>query len=302
MANTPVGAGTTALALTGTADVSDEVGRAGVAFGTLVEKTGQAVANTQLALNQTGAAMASALATTQVEVIAAQENVFDDQGTLSQSRSLTRRLPLIALIDPVFYQWSEVRLQGQFFATEFVSSNETSSATTTLGTTFVGTGLSFFLGPGGFVNTNVSTRSSSDIDTSRDTSFGRIRASALLEPRADVGVPKPRQVVRGPSLAIIAGAIADVVTGGVLTARTMSALIELRRNDGTPIQGKNISVETEGAPFSFTGATPGVTSATGQVTIEMRREFVGTNPNTDPVNIVVSARLGLVSNSTTVTF
>ena len=71
MANTPfpVGAGSMALALPGTADVSDELSRAGMSFGKLVEFTGQAVADTQLKLNQTGAAMASVLATTQVDVI-----------------------------------------------------------------------------------------------------------------------------------------------------------------------------------------------------------------------------------------
>ncbi len=67
MANTllPVGSASTILGLTGTADVSDELGRAGMSFGKLVETTGKAVAETQLKLNQTGAAMASVLATTQ---------------------------------------------------------------------------------------------------------------------------------------------------------------------------------------------------------------------------------------------
>jgi len=303
MAKTPIGAGTTTLNLAGTADVSDEIGRAGVSFGKLVELTGKAVADTQLALNQTGAATASTLATTQIDVIAVQESVYDDHGTLSQANSLTRKLPLIDFIDPVFYQWSEVRLQGQFFATEFVSSAESTGSTYNSSGGALGTGLSFFLGPGGLISNSGSSSSSSDVDTTRDTSFGRIRASALLEPRTDVGVPKPRQVVRGPSLAIIAGAITDVTTGGVLVGRTMSALIELRKNDGTAIQGKAISIETDGAAWSLTptGAT-GTTDPNGQVTILMRRDFLSPTADTAPINVVVSARLGLVSNSTTLTF
>ena len=61
MANTflPAGASGTTLALPGTADVSDELGRAGMSFGKLVETTGKAIADTQLKLNQTGAGMAS---------------------------------------------------------------------------------------------------------------------------------------------------------------------------------------------------------------------------------------------------
>lgn len=286
--------------LIGTADVSDEDARAAVSFGKLVELTGKAVADTQLALNQTGAAMASTLATTQVDVIAVQESIYDDQGGLTDAQSLTRKLPLINFIDPVFYEWTEVRLQGQFFANELVSSAESSSETSNQSLGVANAGLLILLGPGAGGLTGIITRDKSDIDNTRDTSFGSIRASALLTPRRDIGVPKPRQIVRGPSLNILAGAIADVNTGGVLVGRTMSAMIELRKQDGTPIQGKAISVETDGAAWSFTGA--GTTDANGQLAILMRRDFLAPGVDTSAVNIVVSARLGLVSNSTTLTF
>ena len=273
-----------------------------MSFGKLVEFTGNAVAETQLKLNQTGAAMASVLAGTQVDVIAVQESIYDDNGILDESKTFTRKLPLINFIDPVFYEWKAVRLQGQFFASEFVSSNETGSSSFNSSFGLGSAGLGIWFGVGYVASGSSSTRSNSDVDTSSDRSFGHVRASALLQPKRDIGVPAPRQVIRGPSLSIIAGEIKDELTGGDITARTMSALIELRKQDGTPIAGKAVSIETDGAPWSF--STPGAetTDAQGQVTITMRREFIGQDPDTSPKDVVVSARLGLVSNNTTLTF
>ncbi len=299
----PIGAGSTALALPGTADVSDELLRSGMSFGKMVQTTGQAVADTQLKLNETGAAMASALATTLVDVIAVQETIYDDEGNIDSAQTFTRKLPLINFIDPVFYEWSAVRLQGQFSASELVVSNESSSSSFAMSDRSGGVGIGFgIIGVGGMAFSDSSSSSTSNVDQSFDRSFGHVRASALLEPKRDIGVPAPRQVVRGPSLNVIAGEIVDVLAGGVLSARTMSALLELRRQDGTPITGKSISIETEGAPWAFSTAGAETTDANGQVAITMRRDFIGATPDTSPKDVVLSARLGLVSNSATLTF
>jgi len=298
----PIGAGTTTLALPGTADVSDEINRAGMSFG-LMEFTGKAVAETQLKLNETGAAMASTLATTQVDVIAVQESIYDDEGNLDSAQTFTRKLPLINFIDPVFYEWRGVRVQGYFSASELVASQESSSTTSSGGFGFGGVGISFgVIGLGGIGTSSSTTTTTSDVNQSFDRSYGRVRASALLEPKRDIGVPAPRQVVRGPSLTVIAGEIKDVITSGALTARTMSVLLELRKQDGTAIAGKSISIETDGAPWSFTTAGAETTDAAGQVGITLRRDFIGETPDTAPKDVVLSARLGLVSNSTTLTF
>ena len=298
----PIGAGSTALGLTGTADVSGELKTAGMSFGKLVEFTGQAVADTQMKLNETGAAMASALATTQVDVIAVQESVYDDNGNLDQSKTFTRKLPLINFIDPVFYEWTAVRLQGQFYAREFVSSNESSMHVHSSSESFGNAGLGIIFGLGYYSTSWSDTKTQGDVDTSSDASFGHVRASALLQPKRDIGVPAPRQVMRGPSLSVLAGEIKDEISAGKLTGRTMSALVELRKQDGTAIQGKAISIETDGAAWSFTTAGEDTTDASGQVSITLRRDFLGDAPDTTPKDVVLSARLGLVTNSTTLTF
>lgn len=295
----PVGA--TPLALSENAAVGDELGRSGLAFGSLVERTGQAIAETQNKLNATAATTASALATTLVDVIALQEKVYDDQGTLIEIKNHTSQLPLINFIDPVVYQWSRVRLQGLYFASEFASASErqTSSQVSTEGSGQAG--FAIILGAGYNYNSNSQSATQSTQNTTSDIAVGQIRMNALLEPRKDIGVPKPVQVIQGPYLSIIAGEIQPVMEGGHLVARTMSVLIEYHRRDGTVIPSKTISVETDGVPWTYVTAN-GQTDSNGRVEITLRRDFLDEDADTSPQDTIVSARIGMIQNNTTVTF
>ena len=88
--NANLGGSRTLIDLSPAKDLSGAMQSAGMSFGRLVAFTGQAVADTQMRLNETGAAMATALATTQVDVIAAQESIYDDSGLLHEARTYTR--------------------------------------------------------------------------------------------------------------------------------------------------------------------------------------------------------------------
>ncbi|MBI5550033.1 MAG: hypothetical protein HY911_00905 [Desulfobacterales bacterium] len=300
--NLPVGAGTSALAIVPEANVSGEIARAGVAFGDLVQTTGMAVAETQNRLNTTSAASATALATTQVDVIAVQEKIYDDQGNITHMVSHMRRLPLINFIDPVFYQWNYVRLQGEFVAREFASAATsyrngwTSSSKSGQG------GLLVILGGGRTTMDYSSTTTTTSAEATEDISYGRVRMNALLTPRSDVSVPKPAQVLRGPNLAIVQGEITDLRDGaaGPLTGRTMSVMLEYRRRDGAPIANKLLSIDTQGATWEYVGTQ--TTSAAGQVEILLTRTFLDPEADTTPTDVIITARIGLVQNSTSVTF
>jgi hypothetical protein len=279
---------------------------AGMSFGRLVASTGQAVADTQMRLNTTGAAMASALATTQVEVIAAQESIYDDDGHLHEARTFTRKLPLVNFIDPVFYEWTAVRLQGEFYASGF-SGSASVTATTQTETKQPGSGAFGFIFGANKVDTQTNTvTATAGATTTQERSFGHVRASALLQPKRDIGVPPPRQVVRGPSLNVVAGEIKDVLAGTVLQARTMAVLIELRRADGSAIADKAIAIDTDGAPWSYADEAATVTDSHGRLAITLRRDFLaGAAPaaaDTGPKDVILSARLGLVSNSSSLSF
>lgn len=294
----PTGSASTPLALD--AAVSDEIARAGIGLGDLVERTGAAVAATQNQLNETGARTASALAETLVDLVAVEEKIYHDDGTLDTVRTHTRQLPLINFIDPVFYQWTNVRLQGRFVAREFSSSTEVDVHTHTRREGSGQSGLLVILG-GGSNNFQWSDNQVNRTTTNdQDISMGQMRMNTLLEPRADVGVPKPNQAIQGPRLTLIQGEITDVMDSGSLVARTMSMIVQFNRRDGSAISGKAISIETNGVSWSYVADS--VTDSSGQFEILLRREFLDDEADTTPVDIIVSARIGIVQNNTTVTF
>lgn len=284
------------------ADVSDELGRAGAAFGDLVRLTGKAVADTQRKLNKTGAATTSALASTLVDVIAVTETIYDEDGTLTESKSHTLKLPLITFVDPVVYEWSEVRLQGRFFARELgtASGSSSSSGSSSDGSGQAGIGIVFGFGYTSFGSRRNSVES--EVNANQDLSMGELRMSADLRPRRDIGVPKPREAMQGPQLAILPGEIQDVAAAGANPAqRTMTVTFQYFKRDGSPIQGRQLAIETDGVPWDFDGGA-NATDAAGKLSIKLRRVFLDPEADTSPEDVVVTGRKGLVNNSTTVTF
>ena len=300
MASQMIPTGRSSVPLANDASVSDEIARAGIGLGALVERTGDAIAATQDQLNETGARTATTLANTLVDLIAVEERIYHDDGTLDTVQTHTRQLPLINFIDPVFYQWSNVRLQGRYMAREFSASTESEVRTHTSRSGSGQAGLLLVLG-GGYNNLQYgSSQTNRGSTVDNDLSTGQMRMNTLLEPRKDVGIPKPNQAIQGPRLSLIQGEIIDIIDAGVINARTMSMLIQYNRRDSTAISGKPISVETNGVSWSFLGDP--TTDADGRLEIQLRREFIGDDADRTPVEIIVSARIGLVQNTTTVIF
>jgi hypothetical protein len=282
-------------------DVSGQLATAGLAFGDLVKLTGQAVADTQQTLNKTAANSTSTLAKTLVDVVAVQEVDYDDSGNVTQSQSFTQNLPLINFVDPVLYMWREVRLQGRFTASQFASTSSTDTTTHTGDDSSAEAGLFIVLG-GGYTNFQ-SDRTSTNLDTNFriESSVGLMRMNAILEPRHDIGVPKPRQAIVGPRISIEAGPIADVGPQNAPTGRTMEVVIAYEKADGTPIAGKTLSIETPGVGWSYKGGVS-QTDGDGLVTAVLSRAFIGDAPDLSPIDVIVSARMGLVGASATMTF
>ena len=280
----------------------------GLAFADLIRKTGEAVAETQKQLNKNSAAAASALANTTIDIVAVEEKVYNDSGVLSHSNAHVLPMPLAAFVEPAFYRWSEVRVQGQFVANEFAAE---SSSTTTVDTSqqnfgirlggFVGLGSSV---GGSSANTNASTGVTSDV--TQDQAYGLIRANAELVPRPDITVPRPRQVIQGPRLSVFPGETQDIIdpVSRKVVGRTLSVLVSYNRADGQPIAGKTLSIDTAGVSWRFYDQAKKVTGDNGQLEIVLRRDFAldaqGNPQDTTPKEFVVTARIGIVQNSTTV--
>lgn len=280
-------------------DVSGQLSTAGMAFGDLVRLTGAAVASTQQQLNKTAADSTSALAKTLVDVIAVQEVDYDDNGTVTGAKTFTSQLPLIDVVDPVLYQWSQVRLQGRFTASQFATTSSTDTHTNSSTDSSGQAGVLLIFG-GGYNNFQWDdSQTHVDSNFRVESSVGLMRMNAILEPRHDIGVPKPRQAVVGPQISIDAGPIADV--GNPATSRTMEVVVTYLKADGTPISGKELSIDTAGVGWSYKGGQT-TTDGTGALTIVLTRQFVGDTPDRSPVDFVVSVRKGIVGESTTVTF
>jgi hypothetical protein len=281
-------------------DVNDELKGSGVAFADMIRLTGEAVAKTQLELEKTAADTISALSTTQVPLIAAELVSFNDNGAITGVQTVQQDFPVITIVDPPVYQWEDVRAQGQFFASEFASA---SSATTSVTTT--SSGLS--TGGGGFLGLFFGqakasfqidhTTTTLDTENESDVSFGRMRLNALLTPRGDTGVPKPRRIVQGPSIRIALLAL-DPLTAPDANGereRTQHLEFEYLKFDGTPINNAQLSVETQGVPWEFETATT-TTDAQGKVQAKLLRT-IPQDGDIAPIDVVITARIGLVRES-----
>lgn len=281
-------------------DVSGQLNTAGMAFGDLVRLTGQAVASTQQELNKTAADTTSALSQTLVDVIAVQEVEYDDAGTVTGAQTFTQKLPLIDVVDPVLYEWKQVRLQGRFSASQFATTQSSDSSVHSNTDSHGQAGIGLIFG-GGYNNFQYDS-SQAHVDTAyrSESSVGLLRMNAILEPRHDIGVPSPRQAVVGPSISIDAGPITDV-GGSPAQSRTMEVVITYENADGDPIPGKTLAVDSAGVAWEYVGGVD-QTDGDGQLTILLTRTFVDETADRTPVDVVVSVRKGIVSESTTVTF
>jgi len=302
-------------------NVIDEQKAAGLSFGKLIEITGLAVAETQNLLNDTGAEAATALAETTVEVIAVHERTMNDAGQIIAATTHTRSLPLLTLIDPVFYKWTSVRLQGSFFAREVTRESQVKTQHAAG---------SVSIDKGGLSASGSFGASSSQVATASDTSLGSMRLCAQLEPRDDVRIPRPTQVIQGPRLELFdGGVLVETVSnpegeGTLVVASTVDVTVIYFKQDlddqgnPVPIPGQKVSIDTAGMPFVYLDpVTLAVapepdpedeppafildrTDSSGRVMIRLRRRFP--EPTADPqrIDLVVAARVGLVADNHTV--
>jgi len=318
--NDLIGLGDTGLAAVESTNTGAGMAGAGASFGELIKGVGNAVAATQLQLTENSADTTSKLAETLVDVIAVQETIIDNAGNITASKSHMQKLPLLNFIDPVFYQYPQVKVEGHFVIDSFAV--DTSSSAKVSGSSFGG-GFSFSQKPTLFGTKSsasgsagfASGSSSTDLATSskQATAVGRMRLYSQLAPQPGLGVPKPVQVVIGPSLAILEGPTHEDVDDAGNATRTMSLLIQLRDKDGQPIKKKPLSIDADGAMWDYAtpdDATKIITGDTGQdagnLSIVLTRTFpVSADPAAPPPDksakpVTVNVRLGLVAAGVTI--
>lgn len=335
-ATLPAGLGSVTLGETGApGNTGSNLDAAGIAFGQLVQHVGEAVADTQRKLNETTAETALALAETQIEVIAARQKVYRDDGTLDSEDNLVLKMPLASYVDVVSHEVSQVHIQGVFQATGFRSGSSSTNQTTAgssyaqlfIGAPLAGPSTSAALASGTAAvasGTTSGSRGGSQTTTATgvesssgyETSYGQMRMNAEIRPRADVGVPRPSQVVRGPLLSLTPVALPAgqevEMTGTVVTARRAVIEIHYRKRaesgEGAAISGKSFAVEAPGLYWTVCDAagTPATaatiealrqTGSTGKMYLLLRRDLSAEGDRAERP-FAVTARIGMVNSTT----
>lgn len=315
--NDLMGIGGSPLEATENTSVVAGMAGAGASFGELIKGVGAAVAATQLKLTENSAETTKKMAEQLVDVIAVEETVYDDEGNIEKSETHVQQLPLLNFVDPAFYHYPQVKIEGHFVIDSLATD---SSASIGVSSSSVGGGFSFSRQPGifglvsntasGNFNAGFSSSSSNvDVETDRSTAIGRMRLFAQLTPQSGLGVPPPVQVVVGPSISIIEGETTAESSDTTTTReRTMSVLLQLRDKSGQPITEKPLSITCEGALWNFTDPTKTKTGKdqddAGDLAITIKRVFP---PDPDPEHPVdlspkpftLNVRHGLVVNAIT---
>lgn len=326
------------LSETGTAaNTGTQINAAGMAFGQLIHHVGEAVADTQRQLNETTAQTALALAEATIDVIAARQRTYHDDGTLDAETNLVMKMPLASYVDVVSHEVSQVHIQGVFQATGFQSSSSSTTETTLgssyaqlhIGAPLAGPSTSSALAQGatavasgatgGFRSGyETTTTTSVAAGSASESSYGQMRMNAEIRPRADVGVPRPSQVVRGPLLSLTPVAQPDgwevEKTGETVTARRAAIMIHYRKRgedgEGAPIVGRSFAIEAPGLYWTVCDAT-GVaatestiealrqTDADGRMYLLVRRDL-SADADRAPRPFAVTARIGMVNTTVVV--
>jgi hypothetical protein len=316
------------------AGTGTRVNAAGVAFGELVKQIGSAVADTQARLNEITADTALALANTNIDVIAARQTKYNNDGTVDKVDEISLTLPLAAYVPLVNHEVSNVHIQAVFqssgFQSESTNTTDSSyrptSAQLLIGAPFGGGSTTAALargaeavrtGSGTGYGYETTTHTENGFTRNQESSYGQVRMNAEIRPREDIGVPRPTQVIRGPELTLTPGAGEESLTGEVVTERRLVLTINYRRragegaDAGKGIAGKSFAIEAPGliwTPSDSGGvaSTPATiealkkTDPNGKTYILLRRDLRGEGIDRTPRPFVVTARIGMVHTNTMV--
>ena len=289
-------------------DVTDELEKGGPAFGAFVKAVGLAVAEAQQKLDETLVTTAKALSDTQIDVIAVFEQEIDNDGKMTAGVVHQQKLPLINYLMPTAYQWSRVFLQSDMEVREFNAANGfnikgKSSSISAKASAGYGT-FSGFKGSASASASMSSYSAAGETSVSRDEAAGSLHMEATLEPRADVQLPRPFILQKGPTLKVSAGARVDITDNAnppAIVGRRLSLTIELRDKANVALPNKQIEHRISDPLINYqTTPANGQTDANGQVVLELRREGGAFDRNRPPEAVTVNAWLGLVNQQVVV--
>jgi hypothetical protein len=184
-------------------NVTDELKGAGVAFGSMIQAVGKSVADTQAKMDETSGRIASAMASTKVDVVRAVVTTYNDDGTINDVDVNIGQTSALALALPPALAYSKVRIEGKFFASEFSQAGE-SNVNVTVSNAKVNVGLSPFSFAGSNASGSVTNTSrSTETGSSSDTAVGMMSMTAQVLPKTVQRIPDAPLVFRGPRISAV---------------------------------------------------------------------------------------------------
>ena len=288
------------------ASITKEAAAGGPAFGDFIKSVGLGAAAAQKELDQDLVDTAKKLSETNIEVIAVFEQVLDDDGQLKEGIPHNAKLPLINYLMPTAYQWTRIFLTADMQVSTFSSESgfnikshsDNFSAGVSGSAGMFGGSISGHV-EGGFTNTAVGVGSA----LSQSTAAGQMHMEATLEPRADVRLPRPFIIQKGPRLKLTMAGRSDITQAGATAADPVKVVghrlpltAHLTKADGTTANaGKMLDIRVSEPLIDWAVASQS-TDAGGDVVITLTRQGAAYDP-TKVLAAIVTVSFGLVTET-----
>ena len=285
----------------GESNVTDELSGGGVAFGEFVKSVGLAVAAAQSELDKTLVATAKALSDQKINTVAVFEQVINDDGQMGEGIVHIQELPLTNYLMPTAYQWSRVYLEADMNVQEFNSRSGFNIQQKAFSADARISGQAGIFGASASGTAGMSysnTGTSVDAAYGQDVAAGKLHMEATLEPRADVQLPRPFVLQKGPRMQLLVGAKVEIHEGNdpqkPVIGQEVTLTCELQKTDGSPLDGKELAINISDPGLNYTSS--GKTDAQGKMTIKIKTTGGAYDP-ANPVRAIVRVSFGLVSQS-----
>lgn len=261
------------------ADVSGELAALAPSFGDILASIGRGVADSQTALDRGLVTTANALSQNNITIVTDVIQELNDDGlpVPSATELVTQSVSLINFVRPTAHQWSHVALRMDMTVGAVDNERGMTVSTRNSSTRAVNAGLFLgFLGIGVLSVRESSTFRKEESDFESNWAEGRVVMDALLQPRTVEGFDPPAEVTIGPQIFMALGSVQETLNAGVVTARSTTVVITVRKADGSvnPV----VAIDVDAGPFNLSFSTTGgftgnTTNAAGQCSVELSRSI-----------------------------
>lgn len=276
----PIGGPTGAALLGLAADATGQLEGIAPTFGNILSSVGLGVANSQTALDKGVVDTVAKLADTKITVVTEVIEQLDEDGLPDPEATqlITNELSVLNFVTPTVHEWKHVALSMDMTVGAMDDETGMNFSVKTRQSSYGVTGL--FWGWVGVGHMSEDERYGSMVASSHreaQWSNGVVQLDAILAPRRTTKFPVPATVSIGPQIFVSQGAVVETKVAGVVTERSVDALITVRKASGAVNPSKPIELEAGGLLPSYSSTAPftgSTTNSDGQCKVTLRRAIV----------------------------